>query len=438
MAEDFNHIDQIIRQKFENFEPEPPIQVWDNIQSGIRKDPPHSPGIILPIVVSISLLIFLSGLIHHFTSDNNASDPLNNEASSLSLKTSSLISTGSTTLSDPALQNEFYKTPSTVPVIKTEDAARVKSSPETISVRAPFGQTPKTTAGSKATSKEPANAPEGNARNGQWKPGLVQALNAGELSYADAVKYNLGPRDIKKLTSYREYARKKTAEWSVGIYFNPEVSNFQDESFENTISYGAGILPRISFNKLFIQSGINMRFTQDKANYSVDYNRYLGSYEDVYEVTFDSTDNGVIPTYHTQTVDVYDTINHYAITETHAKYTYLEIPVLVGYRYSFGKFSLFANGGPAASFLVIRNIPEVSNPEDKARIINVESQIPVRTSVNWQMMLGAGFDYQLAGRIRFSMEPTFRFALKPEYNLPEGAKRNTTSFGIRAGLNYTF
>jgi opacity protein-like surface antigen len=111
---------------------------------------------------------------------------------------------------------------------------------------------------------------------------------------------------------------------------------------------------------------------------------------------------------------------------------------LIGYRYNFGKLSLLAKAGPAASFLVVKNIPDAGYPEDNARIINIDYQIPVRSAVNWQMMLGAGFDYQLADKFSFSLEPTFRFALKPEFSFPDGESGNTISFGIRAGLNYNF
>jgi hypothetical protein len=245
-------------------------------------------------------------------------------------------------------------------------------------------------------------------------------------------------RDIRKLSGFADYAKNSRPDWSVGIYFNPEVTSCQDQNIENTISYNLCILPQVSFNRFFLQSGINARFTNDKGNYAVDYNRYLGSYEDVYRITFDSTENGIIPTYYTQTVEVYDTVNHYSISETRANYTYLEIPLFFGYRCTFGKFSLLAKVGPAASFLIFRDVPEAGYPEDKARIINVDYQIPERSAVNWQLMLGAGFDYQLADKFSISLEPTFRFALKPEYNLPHGARGNTTSFGIRAGLNYNF
>jgi hypothetical protein len=437
MTEDFNHIDQIIRQKFGNFEPEPPIQVWENIKSGINKNPPapSSPGIMLPIVVSISILIFLSGLLYNFN-DNNAE---NTASSPISIQTASVISTGSTTASDPTLQNEFYQTPPELTVPELATVISKEPQQEVIPVRVPFEQNLAKDRKKKSerhnTSAFSLNTP---STRGQWKPGLVQAIQSGELSYADAVKYDLSLHDIRKLSGYSEYAKKSPASWSLGVYFNPEVSNFQDDSFDNTISYNIGVLPRVSFNHFFLQSGINMRFTNDKGNYAVDYNRFLGSYEDVYRVTFDSTENGVVPTYYTQTVDVYDTINHYSIHETKANYTYLEIPLFLGYSHTFGRFSLFAKVGPAVSFLVTKNVPEADYPEDKAKIVNVNYQIPARSGINWQMMMGAGFDYMLADKISFSLEPTFRFALKPEYKLTEGAKGNTNSFGIRAGLNYNF
>lgn len=441
MAEEFNHIDQIVRQKFENFEPEPPIQVWEKIRSGIQKDPPPPPatssGFILPIIITVSLLIFISGLIHHFY-PGTSNDP-ETEASALTIQTAGVISTGSTTITDPSLQNEFYQTPSEVPVNIVPSVSEKPVNQETIPVRAPFGNTKKENRKKNNTVKETTIAGNSQAKQGQWKPGLVQAVKAGELSYADAAKFNLNARDIRKISAFTDdYARKNRSDWSVGLYFNPEVTSCQDQDIENTISYNIGILPRINFNHLFIQSGVNMRFTHDKGNLAVDYNRFLGTYEHVDYMTFDTVNNVVIPTYHTHTQDVFDTVNHYYVSETKVNYTYLEIPLYFGYRYSFGKFSLFGKAGPAASFLMSRNMPGAETPEEKARIIEVNYEVPVRYDINWQLLMGAGFDYQLAEKVSFSFEPTFRLGLNPEYKLSEGVKGSTRSFGLRLGLNYSF
>ncbi|HPI87629.1 MAG TPA: hypothetical protein PLR01_14740, partial [Bacteroidales bacterium] len=85
-----------------------------------------------------------------------------------------------------------------------------------------------------------------------------------------------------------------------------------------------------------------------------------------------------------------------------------------------------------------KDIPAASVPEENARIVNVNSLIPVRSTINWQLVVGAGFDYELADRVIFSLEPTFRYALDPDFTMPENRNGRTHSFGIRAGLNYRF
>lgn len=444
MAENYNHIDQIIRQKFENFEPEPPDQVWDKIRSGINKTPPpsSSTGFVMPVIVALSLLVFVAGLLHNLYFNDSKSNLTGTRTFNVSIQQAGILSTGATATSDISLQKDFYLTPVVLPAPDTSaqnTVQEIKADPPVlIPVRDAFGQTNISDRKKIKAKNSPSVTLKNIPRPGQWKPGLVQALGAGELSYADAVKYNLNPRDIRKLSQYQDYEKHMLADWSIGVYFNPEVTSCQDKSIGNTISYNASILPQLTFNHFFMQSGINMRFTHDKGNYAVDYNRFLGTYEDVYNITFDSTENGYVPTYYTHTVEVYDTVNHYAISETNVNYTYLEIPLLFGYRYSFGKFSIFAKGGPSASFMVAKNAPNAGYPEEKARIINENYLVPVRNKVNWQLMMGAGFDYQLADKFSFSLEPTFRFALKPEFDLPGNARGNTSAFGIRAGLNYNF
>jgi len=439
MAEDYKHIDQIIRQKFDNFEPEPPVHAWEKIRSEIRPTPPppHSPGILLPIIVSVSLLIFIAGLFHHLYT-GNSDHSLSAGSGEITIHSASIGTTGSTTISDNTLQEEFYQTPSAIPQeIKPITAVQPTASP--VKVREPFdGQiTGEKNKKKKNTAAAGQNITSSTNRSGEYRPGLVQALRSGELTYGDAAKYNLNTRDIRKLSSYRENSRSLSATWSAGFYFNPEACISADETIDNTMSYNIGIMPRMSFGHFFLQSGINARFTHDRGNMTVDYNRFLGSYEDIYLITFDTVDNVVVPTYYTETVEVYDTISQYAVSETKANYTYLEIPVLFGYRYSFGKFALFVNAGPAASFMLSKKLPGAGSPENNARIVHVDYMVPSRATINWQLMLGAGFDYQLADRVHFSLEPTMRFALNPEYNIPD-INGKTRSFGVRAGINYKF
>jgi len=131
MAEEYKHIDQIIRQKFEDFEPEPPIQVWENIKSGISKapPPPSSPGILMPIIITVSLLIFVAGLFHHFYTET-PENTLAAESSAINIQSASLGSTGSTTVTDQSLQESFYQTPSAIPPAKVAEKHPTRNRPK--------------------------------------------------------------------------------------------------------------------------------------------------------------------------------------------------------------------------------------------------------------------------------------------------------------------
>jgi hypothetical protein len=445
MAENNDHIDQLIRQKFENFEPEPPVAVWESIRTKISDaPPPSSPGIILPVIIAISILVFLSGLLHHFNGSNNLPPAGISESGKTLIQSAGTVSTGSTTITDASLQESAYNT--TQQQVISREASTIKSmenepAKSTIPVRAPFDRKePAKKNKDKKMEERPEQVTAAQRPIGAWKPGLRQALEAGPVSYADARKYDLSARDINKLSRYSEQKKNTPVNWSLGILFHPEVTTFTHENttFGSTFSLGLSILPQVTFNRFFIQSGVNYRNTYDKGNNEIEYNRFLGTYQEVYLVTFDSTENGVIPTYYTHTVDVYDTVDHYSVSETRARYAYLEVPLLLGYRFTTGKFSLYAKAGPAASFLVYKNIPETGTPEEGARIVNVSAQIPVRSTINWQAQFGAGFDYQLNGKVSLNLEPTLRLALKPEYQSPAGSPLPSVSYGVRAGLKYHF
>lgn len=439
IVENFEHIDEIIRQKFENFEPEPPLQVWENVRSAINQNPPPTPsGLMLPILFIVTFLMFTGSLLLNLltgTSENHSGD---NPVSESYLKSAGMFPTGSTTETGKSLQEAIYDTYQVNHLDQTvADAAPAQPIAEEIRVKAPFQPVPANRPNDASAVRTTSPSAKTGPDRGTWTPGLRQALNSGEISVATAVKYNLSKKDVQKLSGYQDYARGKKATWSIGAYFNPDVTMFRSEELENTVSYSLGLMPQVTFNHFFIQSGISARFTHDKGNSQVSYNRFLGTYEDVYLVTFDSTEFGVVPTYFTETVEVFDTVDHYTVTETSSDYTYLEVPVQLGYIHDFGKVSLFAKGGPSASFLIRKNMP-VQAPETGARIVDVDYQVPARSTVNWQLVLGAGLNYEFSDQVSFTFEPTFRHALKSEYQLSGGAKTGANSFGIRVGLNYHF
>jgi hypothetical protein len=241
--------------------------------------------------------------------------------------------------------------------------------------------------------------------------------------------YMIFPRNDVKVR-HDEYYRIPKGTWRAGLIFNPEVTRYSDRS---NSSLGLHLALSYQYSDFYLTSGVGLRNATEKGNYSIEYNQYLGSYDHVYYVSFDSTEQGVIPTYHTFEVDVYDTINHYKIGETKIHYQYLDIPVLFGYRKSFGKISAFVNAGPNVSFMVGRSVNNPPEMNAKARILKAEQTIPQRVGTNWQLIFGGGIDVELSKRFSFALEPTFRLFMSPEYG---SFNSKPYALGVRTGVYY--
>ena len=228
--ENFEHIDQIIRKKFENFEPEPPASVWENVRSTINQTPPPPPsGLMLPILFIVTFLMFVGSMLLNLLSGN----PENIEAtdSETYLKTAGMISTGSTTEFGQTLQDAIYQTyqenhlsevvSNTTPVVPQAAPANE------IRVKAPMqpytsASTSQVNTSIKSTTPEPQVPSRTN-----WKPGLRQALDAGEITVATAVQFNLNQKDVRKLSRYQDYARNSRATWSIGAVLQPGSHDLQ-------------------------------------------------------------------------------------------------------------------------------------------------------------------------------------------------------------------
>ena len=233
----------------------------------------------------------------------------------------------------------------------------------------------------------------------------------------------------------RKYNRR--AEWQLGLFFTPEVIFYPDDSIPNQRSYTFEATGRWVKSDFFVESGLGLSFSSDDGNYAIDYEKYLGSYDDVYNVTFDTTENGsVVPIYHTSIVDVYDSVDRYKVEQTKNKYTYLQIPVYIGFQKEVNRFGWFIKGGPILSVLIYENIPEPDAGNDK--IVNVDRQMPARVNSTWQLGFSAGMTYKLSRKVSIAIEPTFRYYLSSQYQRKYITTRHPYSVGLRTGLLFNF
>jgi len=163
----------------------------------------------------------------------------------------------------------------------------------------------------------------------------------------------------------------------------------------------------------------------------------MGSYEDVYDVTFDSTNNGVIPTYHTETVNVYDSVTYARVEPSKNRFTYLQVPVLFGYGKENRRLGWFVKGGPALSLLIGENVYNMDNMKEH-KILNVESDMPGRIKTNWQFIISGGISYRLGNHLSLSVEPMLKYYMNSVYEQGIYSTKHPYSFGLRTGLLLNF
>ena len=441
---DHQHIDELIRRKFEGFEPVPPESVWEKVRAGIGPDspPPRSGNISLPILTGLVILFGLVSLLWLVNRMESAipleianTPALSDDVSQFLAPEDDMLMADAAYLhmQHHALQENDDQTgriltASSIPVRKPFEGY---STPSTLTDETPGTSA---TANLKPAAKENGNRFERFTAEG-WR---IQGKGLqGDIRVAEAYDALMDRKDSWNRED-EEYVAPTKPSWSVGLFFNPDITFYPSDDISNGLSYSLQILPRVRFNHFYLQSGLGLRIGGDRGDYQVNYNKYLGSYEHVDDVTFDTTGSVIVPIYHTHTEEVYDTIPYYSISETRVTYAYLDVPLLLGREWSFNRVSLFLHAGPSVSILLGRSSAQADYPDEQIRILNESQQILARQQINWQVMAGAGFSYSFNDNVSLSLEPTFRYYLTKDFENDQLNSRHPYSFGVRAGFIFHF
>ncbi len=411
-------MDEVFRNRFQSFEAQPPEYIWDRIKANI---PGNNSGTLFsnPVsLASIAAIILIALMLGINTIKQENIQPANSIQKNQNIATSQ---------DNTAYQNT---NPVTIPAqsINTTDISLQNENPA--GPQTGFGKSfPSLVSEEKPSARE-------NIRvftMGNLSSRKILAENDKPNIHAD--NQNLKPTYNSLSGNIQNYRARP--ELVMGVHFSPEVMFYPEDNINNQNSYRFDLSAALHFSDFFVETGLGLNFSKDQGGYSYDYQKYLGTYDDVYEVTFDSTENGVIPTYHTSPEDVYDSVSE-SYHPTKNKYTYLEIPLLIGFKKDYKRISWFVKGGPSFAFLVHKNIPEVNITDQDILLALNENKQPQRVSSNVQFVLGAGINYRIHKRVSLSFEPVFRYYLTSAYERSYIRSKHTYSAGVRAGLLFNF
>ncbi len=225
-----------------------------------------------------------------------------------------------------------------------------------------------------------------------------------------------------------------------GIHYVSEFIYHKNGDLQIHRAKGFGIDLGYKFPALFFESGLELSFTSDNGTYEVDYlqNEIINTYIKVDSIIYDTTGQNLSKEYVTSDVNVYDSVEHNENRQTVNRYSYLRIPLLLGYKFDYRKVSLFIKAGTEFSLLVRGDEPVPVINGNEIRIVNVDRLSPDRVSTNWQMIISAGMGIRVTRSIYFTFEPQYRYYLNSYYSQQMKNYKKPYSIGIRAGLLLNF
>lgn len=410
MNKNTKHIDEVFQQRFQSFEVNPPEQVWERIKSNL---PSNSSGTLFSNPVSLAsiaaiLLIALFMGVNLFKQPGTYTKKVSQQAP---------VEQKSSVAGTDAQNN-----PTDNQTILNKNKETQESSTDIVpdNNKKEINKGPKTTFGKTFT--------EITVSRDKTQPINLQGINSRKIpnSYNYSLAEGNYPKHYLNPIGISNDSYKRKPEWQLGLHFTPEIMFYPDDNIQNQSGYHFDLSISYQFSDFFIESGLGLNFAKDVGDYQ--YEKYLGTYDDVYLVTFDTSSGAPVPTYHTNAVDVFDTTESFKPTTN--RYTYLEVPLLFGFKKQVNRFTYFVKAGPSFAFMIQKNIPKEGSKDKYAR--------PYRKNTNAQIILGAGISYRMHNNFSLSAEPTLRYYINSAYERRFIKSNNTYAVGFRAGIIYHF
>ena len=268
---------------------------------------------------------------------------------------------------------------------------------------------------------------------------LVPVIDPSKSAVSIAAM-NLVPDTLPKPDTLAEAKKKKSSvqkkEMSInlGVNYIPEwmFNTLEGDKFVNNF----GLEGSIRFGRYSIRTGVGLSITKGTNELAIGYNEYLGSYQDLdsIEFTWDEKHYHLLPTYYTTEKDVWDSLVKIEENKVIKRYTYLQIPLVLGYDFlQKGRFSMGVRTGPILSLLLTSKQISANYDPGRDQIVAINEITPDRIQTNWQVMAGINLSILLNKRWTIEVEPEGRYYFNSVYEKSDITKK-PWSIGLRAGI----
>jgi len=261
--------------------------------------------------------------------------------------------------------------------------------------------------------------------------GLPDSTIKDSSTNKDTIQQQETLNSDKKRQNYSQPGKIKI---STGIYYTPEwLFNIIEP---NKYSTNFGVEGTFHFGKYSIRTGAGLSITKGTNELSIAYNEFLGSYKQLDSMSFawNQQHTKMIPTYYLSDKDVWDSLMKLENAKIIKRYTYLQVPLILGYDFwSNDRFSFGARIGPILSILLYTKQLSDNYDPGKNRIILINEISPERIQTNWQIMAGFNFGIGISRHFGIELEPDVRYYFNSVYE-KSGIDQKPWSLGFRAAF----
>lgn len=428
------NIDLVFRNGLKDYEVLPPAEIWDHINPVVKR---KRRSFVLLRIAAVSTIVLTTGFLA-YQLGNRFSAGMDNAITALNLEAKSPLVL-------PQNENPAY-------AIQQADAvAPVSAEKRDKQLLA------------EALIPEKTIAPEAVPLSSAEEITLFRDEKASEnkLSLRGEAKKTF-ITDPVELYPLEEPVVNKGKRWTIAALASPTYnsssvsSDFSKQLMQSEnqlISYTGGVVFSYKVNKRFsIESGllyssvgkeiegINsfggfQKYAASKGSHNFEVLTSTGSVltnnSDIFLAS--TTGNDRILTNYTN--DVFDPEKaslQYINNSLNQNLSYLELPILLRYKFIDKTLDFNLVGGLSYNLLVNNSVYTVTN-DGKFPVGQTEGLNPVSISSS----LGMGMEYNLSENFSLNLEPTFRYHLNP-FNEIEGSNFHPYSFGIFSGLSFKF
>ena len=353
-------------------------------------------------------------------------------------------------ISKPA-NNIISNNPTKIPDVKLQEpkTASVKPSvsPDTEAISSSISSNSETVvpqvSSKNETSPSPSSGTEVNVSTSLPQSAVVTQTvsestkkdsSAFVLSYQKQFPMPEASTDEKIPIVFEKKRKPKTWGIEAGLSYTPEwmFNTFNHDKFVNNPAI-EGI---VHFGPFSLRTGVGLSITTGSNELNVETNSYLGTYSSLDSIVFkwDQNHYKLLSYVYTSSQNAYDTSlsNNYSYNKK--RFTYLQVPLILGYDFWQNKwFSIGIRAGAIISVLLKTENISGEYESGQNRIITISNVTPGRIQMNWQETSGINAKFRLSPRFSIELEPDVRYYFNSIYE-SSGPVKKPWSVGLRTAF----